>query len=144
MTGVAAKGVLTDIRVEQLPLDALRPDAREPEANRRRRAVPRRLRRADVGGAEMRAVRDGSSRRLAGETPAKAPPARVVIGGQAMSASATNVTVMRVEEVAIDELRPDPANPRGIGDAELEAPARSLRQFGFDAAGARAQGEDYR
>jgi site-specific DNA-methyltransferase (adenine-specific) len=37
----------------------------------------------------------------------------------------------RVEEVAIDRLRPDFANPRRISDAELEALTRSLRQFGF-------------
>src|ERR1035437_6258875 len=36
-----------------------------------------------------------------------------------------------VEEVAIDLLRPDPANPRRIGDDELDALTRSLRQFGF-------------
>jgi DNA modification methylase len=36
-----------------------------------------------------------------------------------------------VEEVAIDQLRPDPANPRRIGDDELDALTRSLRQFGF-------------
>ena len=36
-----------------------------------------------------------------------------------------------VEQVPIDELRPDPANPRRIGDDELDALERSLRQFGF-------------
>src|SRR5712691_9563757 len=36
-----------------------------------------------------------------------------------------------VEDVPIDELRPDPANPRRISDDELEALARSLRSFGF-------------
>jgi len=36
-----------------------------------------------------------------------------------------------VDEVAIDLLRPDPANPRRIGDDELDALTRSLRQFGF-------------
>jgi DNA modification methylase len=40
----------------------------------------------------------------------------------------TNVVV---EEVAIDELRPDLANPRRIGEDELDALERSLRQFGF-------------
>ena len=40
----------------------------------------------------------------------------------------TNVVV---EEVAIDDLRPDPANPRRIGEDELDALERSLRQFGF-------------
>ena len=36
-----------------------------------------------------------------------------------------------VEDVAIERLQPDPANPRRIGDDELEALTRSLRQFGF-------------
>jgi DNA modification methylase len=36
-----------------------------------------------------------------------------------------------VEQVSIDELRPDPANPRRIGEEELDALERSLRQFGF-------------
>jgi len=38
---------------------------------------------------------------------------------------------LTVEEVAVDLLRPDPANPRRIGDDELDALERSLRQFGF-------------
>ena len=36
-----------------------------------------------------------------------------------------------IEHVAIDGLRPDPANPRRISDAELESLTRSLREFGF-------------
>ncbi len=36
-----------------------------------------------------------------------------------------------VEPVAIDDLRPDPANPRRIGEDEVDAFTRSLRQFGF-------------
>ena len=36
-----------------------------------------------------------------------------------------------VEQVPIDLLRPDPANPRRIGDEELDALERSIRQFGF-------------
>ncbi len=36
-----------------------------------------------------------------------------------------------VEQVPIDNLRPDPANPRRISEAELDALERSLRQFGF-------------
>jgi DNA modification methylase len=43
----------------------------------------------------------------------------------------TPLTSLTVEEVPIDLLRPDPANPRRIGDEELEALTRSLRQFGF-------------
>ncbi len=41
------------------------------------------------------------------------------------------MTALAVEEVAIDDLRPDPANPRRIGEDELDALERSLRQFGF-------------
>jgi len=40
-------------------------------------------------------------------------------------------TAMQIEHVAIDSLRPDPANPRRISDAELEALTRSLREWGF-------------
>jgi ParB/RepB/Spo0J family partition protein len=36
---------------------------------------------------------------------------------------------MVVEQVALDELRPDPANPRRIGEAELEALVRSIQRF---------------
>jgi DNA modification methylase len=36
-----------------------------------------------------------------------------------------------VEEVSIDLLRPDPANPRRIGEEELDSLERSIRQFGF-------------
>jgi DNA modification methylase len=38
---------------------------------------------------------------------------------------------IQIEQVAIDELRPDPANPRRISDAELEALTRSLKEYGF-------------
>ena len=38
---------------------------------------------------------------------------------------------LTVEQVSIDLLRPDPANPRRIGAEELESLTRSLRQFGF-------------
>jgi hypothetical protein len=38
---------------------------------------------------------------------------------------------LSVGEVSIDDLRPDPANPRRIGEDELDALERSLRQFGF-------------
>src|SRR4051812_14110889 len=43
----------------------------------------------------------------------------------------TPTTGLVVEDVAIDELHPDPANPRRIGEDELDALERSLRQFGF-------------
>ena len=38
---------------------------------------------------------------------------------------------MTIEQVPIDQLRPDPANPRRIGEEELDSLERSLRQFGF-------------
>ncbi len=43
----------------------------------------------------------------------------------------TSLPSLAVEDVAIDDLRPDPANPRRIGEDELDALERSLRQFGF-------------
>ncbi len=45
--------------------------------------------------------------------------------------SPTSHAPLAVEEVPIDLLRPDPANPRRIGEDELDALERSLRQFGF-------------
>jgi DNA modification methylase len=38
---------------------------------------------------------------------------------------------LTIEEVSIDLLRPDPANPRRIGEEELDSLERSIRQFGF-------------
>jgi DNA modification methylase len=38
---------------------------------------------------------------------------------------------LSIDHVAIDSLNPDPANPRRISDAELEALTRSVREFGF-------------
>jgi hypothetical protein len=43
----------------------------------------------------------------------------------------TGTTLLSVEQVAIDQLRPDPANPRRISEDELDSLERSLRQFGF-------------
>ena len=43
----------------------------------------------------------------------------------------TALAVLTVEQVPIDDLRPDPANPRRISEDELDALERSLRQFGF-------------
>jgi len=43
----------------------------------------------------------------------------------------TLAAAVTVEDVPLDELRSDPANPRRIDEAELEALERSLRQFGF-------------
>jgi DNA modification methylase len=42
-----------------------------------------------------------------------------------------SMSTLAVEQVPIDELRPDPVNPRRIGEDELDALERSLRQFGF-------------
>ena len=38
---------------------------------------------------------------------------------------------LSVVHVPIDDLRPDPANPRRISDSELDSLTRSIRQFGF-------------
>ena len=44
---------------------------------------------------------------------------------------ARDVLGLRMEHVPIDQLRADPANSRRIGDAELEALTRSIREFGL-------------
>ena len=38
---------------------------------------------------------------------------------------------VEIVHIPIGELRPDPENPRKIGDAELETLARSIKEFGF-------------
>ena len=38
---------------------------------------------------------------------------------------------LTIEHVVIDDLRPDPTNPRRISDAELEALTRSVQEFGL-------------
>src|SRR5512136_1347860 len=40
-------------------------------------------------------------------------------------------TEIEIKQVAISDLRPDPANPRRISDEELEALTRSIREFGL-------------
>jgi ParB-like chromosome segregation protein Spo0J len=45
-----------------------------------------------------------------------------------MSAATTELQIV---QVPIDELHPDPKNPRKITDAELDNLTRSLREFGF-------------
>jgi ParB-like chromosome segregation protein Spo0J len=40
-------------------------------------------------------------------------------------------TDLQIVQVPIDDLHPDPANPRKISAAELDALTRSLREFGF-------------
>jgi DNA modification methylase len=40
-------------------------------------------------------------------------------------------SALTIEQVPIDLLRPDPANPRRISEEELDALERSIRQFGF-------------
>ncbi|HUF53803.1 MAG TPA: ParB N-terminal domain-containing protein, partial [Dehalococcoidia bacterium] len=42
-----------------------------------------------------------------------------------------NKTEVKLEHVPIDDLKPDPANPRRIDDAELEALTRSVQEFGM-------------
>lgn len=44
---------------------------------------------------------------------------------------ATTATDLQIVQIPIDDLRPDPANPRRISDDELNALTRSLREFGF-------------
>jgi len=39
--------------------------------------------------------------------------------------------LLQIQQVPIDDLRPDPANPRRISDAQLEALTKSLKEFGF-------------
>ena len=41
-----------------------------------------------------------------------------------------STAALEITQLSIDELRPDPANPRRISDAELEALTRSIREFG--------------
>src|SRR5687767_5936349 len=41
------------------------------------------------------------------------------------------VADVQIVQVAINDLHPDPANPRRISDAELDALTRSLREYGF-------------
>src|SRR6187551_2253756 len=43
----------------------------------------------------------------------------------------TTATPITIEQVPINDLRPDPANPRRISETELEALTRSLKEFGF-------------
>ena len=45
--------------------------------------------------------------------------------------TSTALSPLAVEQVPLDQLRPDPANPRRISEEELDALERSLRQFGF-------------
>ena len=45
--------------------------------------------------------------------------------------TSTSLGPIAIEQVPIDQLRPDPANPRRISEDELDALERSLRQFGF-------------
>jgi DNA modification methylase len=43
----------------------------------------------------------------------------------------TMPVALTVEQVPIDQLRPDPANPRRISGEELDSLERSIREFGF-------------
>lgn len=42
-----------------------------------------------------------------------------------------NTQELQMEQVPIGELHPDPANPRRIGDEELESLTRSIKEFGM-------------
>ena len=48
-----------------------------------------------------------------------------------MIAAAHPSPTLSVELVPLDDLHPDPANPRRISEEELDALERSLREFGF-------------
>jgi len=48
-----------------------------------------------------------------------------------MGPTPTAATDLQIVQVPIDDLHPDPANPRKISDVELDALTRSLREFGF-------------
>ena len=48
-----------------------------------------------------------------------------------MTAPAVSPAPLVIEQVPIDSLHPDPANPRRISDEELDSLTRSLRQWGF-------------
>src|SRR6266568_4506743 len=43
----------------------------------------------------------------------------------------TATSDLQIVQVPIDELHPDPANPRKISDTELDNLTRSMREFGF-------------
>jgi len=48
-----------------------------------------------------------------------------------MATSNPTTDPLQIVQVPLGDLRPDPANPRRIGDAELEALTCSLKEFGF-------------
>jgi DNA modification methylase len=52
-------------------------------------------------------------------------------GGRPGQVGMSGQHVLTVEQVSIDLLRPDPANPRWIAQEELDSLERSIRQFGF-------------
>ncbi|MBN1631745.1 MAG: ParB N-terminal domain-containing protein, partial [Thermoleophilia bacterium] len=45
--------------------------------------------------------------------------------------SPTKATALAIHNVSIDDVVPDPTNPRHITEAELEALTRSIREFGL-------------
>ncbi len=53
------------------------------------------------------------------------------MGDTTPSGDSAVTSPLQIEHVPIDDLRPDPANPRRISDAELEALTRSIREFGL-------------
>src|SRR5690606_15471109 len=90
-----------------------RPLARRPPAGWHRPRTPRGPGRAVARNCRARGVPQGPRSLKRRNMTTKSPP------------------TMNVEEVPIDELRPDPANPRRISDAQLEALTQGIRQFGF-------------
>jgi hypothetical protein len=69
-------------------------------------------------------------RELCFAAPANPPPQTTKREVRAMTHPLLD-QALTVEQVTIERLRPDPANPRRITDDELEALTRSLRQWGF-------------
>jgi hypothetical protein len=63
---------------------------------------------------------------------ARAPSAPTIdVIREAPMSLASTVPSLVIEQVQLELLRPDPANPRRISEDELDALERSLRQFGF-------------
>ena len=84
----------------------------------------------DAGLTPARRHHPRGAREARGRAPGPHSPRRVQseVSGMTRTSVAQAITMV---EVPIDQLRPDPANPRRISNAELEALTRSLQQFGF-------------
>ena len=53
------------------------------------------------------------------------------MGNTTPSGDSAATTQLQIERVPTDRLRPDPANPRRISDAELDSLTRSIQEFGL-------------